>query len=109
VIPSAASFRPGDLGVDRLGHDVDPRLELGVVLTTYSADSAWFAKLMSMTAAGWPSAGAEVDEPALGDEVDLLPPRSNSWTFSRASRTWPSAISRSAFRSSSASKWPSSP
>ena len=30
-------LEPGDLGVDRLGHDVDLGLELRVVLATYSA------------------------------------------------------------------------
>ena len=36
----------------------------------YSAQSAWLAKLMSMTLAGWPSAHDEVHEAAVGEQVD---------------------------------------
>ena len=46
-----------DLAVDLGGHDVDAVASSSSwFFATYSAESAWPAKLMSMTAAGWPSA-----------------------------------------------------
>ena len=48
----ARELEPRDLVVDVLRHDVDPLLELRRGSTMNSADSAWLAKLMSMTAAG---------------------------------------------------------
>ena len=59
-----------------------------------------------MTAAGWPSAAPRLTSRPSAMRLSFLPPRSNSWTFSRTSRTCPSASARSAARSSSASKWP---
>ena len=107
VDAQGGQLEPRDLGVDRLGDDVDPaaRARRGGA-ATYSADSAWLAKLMSMTAAGWPSAAPRLTSRPSAMRLSFLPPRSNSWTLSRTSRTWPSARARRAERSSSASKWP---
>ncbi len=51
----------GDLPVDRLGHGVDLRLELGWRASAcIRRESAWLAKLISITAAGCPSAAARL-------------------------------------------------
>ena len=47
-----------------------------------------------MTAAGWPSAAPRLTSRPSAMRFSFLPPRSNSWTLSRTSRTWPSARAR---------------
>ena len=49
-----------DLLIDVVRDVVDVLAELVPVASAYSAESAWLAKDMSMTAAGWPSAAARL-------------------------------------------------
>ena len=53
-------LEPRDLEVDVARHDVHLGSSALCFFTMYSAESAWFAKLMSMTAAGCPSAAARL-------------------------------------------------
>ena len=56
-------------------------------LTTYSADSAWFAKLMSITEAGWPSAAARLtSRPSASRKTRRPSASSNCSTIGRATR-----------------------
>ena len=54
-------FQAGDFIIDLLGHRIDLFFEgFRWFFTTNSAPSAWLAKLISITEAGWPSAAARL-------------------------------------------------
>ncbi len=55
-----SQLEAGDLSVDFRRQQVNARLKLPLFFTRYSTDSAWFAKLISITLAGCPSAAARL-------------------------------------------------
>src|SRR6476619_6486525 len=70
--PEGRQLEPGDLRVDRLGHDVDLRRELGMVLDDVLGRERLVGEAHVHDRGRVTLGGAEIDEPALGDEVDLL-------------------------------------
>ena len=57
-------FQAGDLFIDFFAARDRPSVSsLPLFLTRYSRHSAWLAKLISMTLAGWPFGGGQVDQP----------------------------------------------
>ena len=70
--PERRQLEPGHLGVDRLGHDVDPRLELGVVLRDVLGREGLVGEAHVHDRGRMALGGAEVDQPAFGDQVEPL-------------------------------------
>ena len=65
-------LEPGDLGVDRLGDDVDPRLELGMVARDVLGRQRLVGEAHVHDRGRVALGGAEVDQPPLGDQVEAL-------------------------------------
>ena len=108
LMPMRRELEPRHLAVDLRRHRVD--LLLAGRCGSYgrsTAPSAWLAKLMSMTAGGWPSAAAEVDQPALAQHPQLAAAvEAGTPRRAGAAGCTSVAISFNAFRLISTSKWP---
>src|SRR5688572_17834862 len=65
-------LEPGDLGVDRFRDVVDPRLELGVVQRDVFGRQRLVGEAHVHDRRGVALGRSQVDQPALGDEVQLL-------------------------------------
>ena len=106
--PERRELEPRDLAVDRLrAPGARPAPSARRARTRCSTASAWSAKDMSITAAGWPSAGGEVDDAAARRAGSAAGRRasycSTSGSTSRTRRPRRRAASA---RSISTSKWP---
>src|SRR6185312_14348368 len=104
--PSAASLRRAISRSMLSGTRCTSRDRLAPFSTRYSAASDWFAKLMSMTLAGWPSAAARLIKRPSPSRKTWLPRTTYSWTNCRTSRDLPPESFSSAGMSTSTLKWP---
>src|SRR5450759_662090 len=74
VVAERLELEAGDLPVDRLRNDVDHALQLGVMPGDVLGAECLVRKAHVHYRRGVALGGAEVDQPALGDEVELLGP-----------------------------------